>query len=476
MPFLNREDELAALEERWKSSRAEFMVIYGRRRIGKTELILHFARDKRHLYFEAASGTENDQLRDLSNLLADVSGRDLFRAQPLTSWAAFFSAVEEELERGPVVIALDEFQFAARQTADLGSQINRFWRRQKENPNLFFILSGSDVSFFEKRILGYSATTYGRRTGGFHMQPFAPRQVELFLPGWKPEELVRAYAVFGGVPYYLEQLRAVDSLEENIWRLTLAPDAPLRDEPMFLFAQQSDLREESIYFSALRAIASGRTRRNEIAQRIGRSGDQAGEILTRLIDMRLVRKVHPVTTPHPDRTKTVRFEISDPFLRFWFSFIHPYRAYLHSERSARRHLIERVAPGLDDFVSAPPFEEICQLWLGNRVHAAAAGRWWGSVKERRHGAAKPVNVSREVDAVAVDVNGSVLAVGSCKWTAGEMQASDKASLERLIPHVTAAGEVPDVYLFARSGFSEELREVARDGCCHLVSVEEVLRG
>jgi uncharacterized protein len=508
MSFYDRVEELTALEERWRSPRAEYMVIYGRRRVGKTELVMRFAEGKRCLYFEATSGTEKDHLEDLSNALAQTSGRELFAAQPLTSWQAFFAAATEELQNGPLMLALDEFQFIARETPVVGSLINRFWREHKENPNLFLILSGSDVSFFEREIVGYSATTYGRRTGSLHLQPFPFTELKHFLAKWSPADLVRAYAVFGGVPYYLEALDPGATLGENIERHILAPDGLLRQEPRFLFSQHSDLREDGVYFSILRAIAAGRTRRNEIAARIGRSDGASGQLLERLVEMGLVRRVHPATVVAPDRTRIVRFAIDDPFLRFWFTFVHPYESRLHRRADARDHLDGLVLPRIDAFVSQPTFEQICQSWLRDHVGAAHAGWWWGNVKERTDRG--PRNVQRELDAVAVDHEGTVLALGSCKWTAGAMGSGEKAQLRRLSgqlvaltggpgrpsdphepgphahdsrrsgPHEPAAlapdHREPDIYLFSRSGFDRKLAQEAReDPKCQLVELDELFR-
>jgi len=350
MRFYNRTDELEALQQRWGSAKAEYVVIYGRRRVGKTELILRFAADRRCIYFEASAGTERDHLDDLSRALTQTSGRELLAAQPLSSWQAFFAAVGEDLQSGPLLVALDEFQFVARETPAIGSLINRFWREHRDNPNLFLILSGSDVSFFEREIVGYGATTYGRRTGSLHLQPFPFTELKHFLPKWKPADLIRAYAVFGGVPYYLEALDPAATLGKNIERHVLAPDGLLRQEPRFLFGQHSDLREDGVYFSILRAIAAGRTRRNEIAARVGRSDGATGQLLERLMGMGLVRRVHPVTVVNPDRTRMVRFAIDDPFLRFWFIFVHPYESRLHRRADARDHLDGLVLPGLDAFV------------------------------------------------------------------------------------------------------------------------------
>ncbi len=470
MAFHDRTDELGALEERWRSPRAEYVVLYGRRRVGKTELILRFAERKRCVYYEAAPGSESDQLEDLSRALQGASGRELLAAQPLTSWRAFFAAVAEELQRGPLLVALDEFQFVARETPAIGSLINRFWREHREDANLFLILSGSDVSFFERDVVGYAATTYGRRTGSLRLQPFPFNELRGFLPRWSSEDIVRAYAVFGGMPYYLDMLDTTATLAENIERHVLAPDGLLRQEPRFLFAQHSDLREESVYFSILRAIAAGRTRRNEIASRIERSDSATGQLLDRLMEMNLVRRVHPVTVANPDRTKLVRFAIEDPFLRFWFAFVRPYEGRLHRRADARKHLRGLVMPSLDRFVSRPVFEQVCQSWLHDHLGAATVGWWWGNVKERVDGGLR--NVQRELDVVAIDNDRGVLAVGSCKWTTGRMAQGQKALLGRLAHHLAAEGPTPDLYLFSRSGFNARLtREAADDPKCHLVGVD-----
>lgn len=471
MAFHDRIEELAALEQRWSSARAEYLVLYGRRRIGKTELILRFAEGKRTLHFEATAGTENDHLQDVSELLAEATGRELLAAQPLTSWQGFFAAVGEELARGPMLVALDEFQFIARQTPDIGSHINRFWRRHRDNANLFLILSGSDVSFFERDVMGHAATTYGRRTGSLRLQPFSPSELASFAPSWLPDDLVRAYAVFGGVPYYLEALDPSLALSDNVERVALAPDGLLREEPRFLFSQQTGVRDDSLHFSALRALAAGRTRRNEIAARIGRSDDATGQILDRLIEMGLVRRVHPVTVANPDRTKAVRFSIDDPFLRFWFAFVLPFESRLHDRADAARHLESRVLPALDAFVSEPTFEQVCQWWLREHTNAAA-GWWWGSVKERTPDG--PRNVRREIDAVAIDDDGTVLALGSCKWTEGPLAFGEKALLRRLASQVTRGDEEPDLYFFSRSGFEDRLAdEASADPKCHLVAVGDL---
>lgn len=462
MAFYNRIDELAALDERLGSPRAEYFILYGRRRVGKSELLLRFGERCRQLYFEAPSGSSRDQLDDLSAELATFSGRRIYAEQPLSSWRAAFAAFSELLEDGQTMIVLDEFQFIARQDAEVGSLLNRFMREHAENPDLLLCLSGSDVSFFEKQIVGYGATTYGRRTGSLKLQPFPWSEIGAFTGGWDVEDRIRAWAVFGGVPYYLKEIDPVKPLSEAIRRTILYPDGLLRDEPRFLLSQESRLRDVGTYMSCLRAISAGVTRLNEIAQRIGRDrSEEARPFLQTLEEMGLVERRHPVTQASARR---VSYAITDPFLRFWFRFVAPRESRLHSREQADRYLEEAVLPRLDKFVSEDAIERICQAWLLAEVdEAVEVGRWWGQIRRQEEG--KLRSRSYEADVVAVGERGEILALGSCKWSDGnsgerehDAEELDKLEIIREELDAPAAG----LYFFDRVGFSPRLTELAEE--------------
>lgn len=453
--FFNRGDELEALNRRWASPRGEFLVVYGRRRVGKSWLITHWSEQRRHLYIEATAGSELDQLYDVSLELARVTGRAIYAEQPLTNWRAVFAAFDELLAEGPIAITLDEFQFIARGTPAIGSLINRFVSSHKDDARLFLIVSGSDVSFFEQEVLGYAAVTYGRRTGSLHLRPFDWSETAPFVPGWSVEDRIRTWAIWGGMPFYLAEIDSEHDLAENILRTTLAPDGLLRNEPAFLFAQESRIRERDGYVSALRAIASGQTRLSEIAERVQRSPAEARRFLETLEQMGLVQRRRPV-----DRQvgKKVSYAITDPFLRFWFRFVAPFESRLYSEAAARRHLHETVLPALDAFVSRDAFEEICQRWLlRHDPRAVDVGRWWGSKRVRTPDGLR--NRQYEADVAALDADGDLVALGSCKWSDGERDAGELDKLETI---ATMMGrERPPLYFFDRSGFSQRLHEIAR---------------
>jgi AAA+ ATPase superfamily predicted ATPase len=474
MPFYNRIDELAALDERLASKRAEYFVLYGRRRIGKSRLLRHFGERCRQFYFEASSGSRQDQLDDLSAELARFTGSRLFAEQPLSSWRAAFAAFAEILDGGQAMIVLDEFQFIARQEPEIGSLLNRFIAEHEDNGDLFLCLSGSDVSFFERSVVGYGATTYGRRTGSLRLQPFSWREIGDFTGEWGVEERIRSWSVFGGVPYYLKEIDPERDLAEAIRRAVLYPDGLLREEPRFLLSQESRLRDLDTYMSCLRAIAGGVTRLNAIAQRTGRArSEEIRPFLETLEEMGLVERRYPVT--HASLRK-VSYAIADPFLRFWFRFVAPRESRLQTREDADRYLTESLLPELDKFVSEDAFERVCQDWLlGELDRAAEAGRWWGSIRRREGGELR--SRAYEADAVAIDSGGEVIALGSCKWPAAATkdhvhEAGELDKLETIRAELGAPAA--ELYLFDRTGFSPRLLELeAEREDVHLVLAKQL---
>lgn len=466
-PFFNRTEELAALQRRWETGEAQIFVLWGRRRVGKTLLLLEFTRDKRHLYFEATSGTQADQLDDFSDRLAEATGRTALR---VPAWRAGLDAVADWAQEGPVVLVLDEFQFIAKESADIGSIINVWWRERGEALPIMLILSGSEVGFFEREIVSYSAAMYGRRAGQLRLRPFKPSDIGLFLPSWSAEDRIAAYAVFGHMPYYLAHVRPDESLSDNILELVLMTDGLLHEEARLLLDQE--LSDPSAYFSVLRAIAAGRTRVGQISERSGISTSRVSQMLELLRNLWLVEKQFPVTVTNPERSKQSFYRITDPYLRFWFRFVLPAQGRLADARGANRHLRGRVLPALDEFVSAPAFEEICQQWLLRTIDAANVGWWWGKLRERRSG--RPHSTEGEVDVAAVDDAGQIIALGACRWTAGALPYSEKAKLDAIADHLLPDGPSPDLYFFARNGVDGRLaREAQASDRIHLVTPEQL---
>lgn len=451
MEFLNRTDELAALEDLWRASDARFFVLWGRRRVGKTELLTRFAEGRRALYFEATDTTEPVQLRSLSQELALASGDALLAQQPLTSWRAALAAIARFASAGErTLVVLDEFQFLATRQRELATLLNTWWRRTGRHLPLVLVIAGSEVSFFRDDVL--AGAMYGRRDGQLQLTPFDHRAAALFAPGYAPEDRVRTFAVCGGMPYYLARFTDERPLADNILRNVLHQDGFLHQEPDLLLRQE--LRDPGQYFSVLEAIAQGATRNSQIAALTGLDAAQAHQHLAVLERLQLVERRRPVTAS--PRSKRTSYAIRDGFLDFAFRFVEPYRSRLRTRADAERHLRDTVIPQLDAFVSRPCWERICREHV--RAHERGAhdvGAWWGKVRvdARR-------TEEREVDVVAVADGGEVIATGSCKWTNAPLDDGEEELLTRLEAAIPGAESVRRHWFFSRGGFGEGLRRLA----------------
>lgn len=466
--FLDREDELAALEDQWNAADARWFVLWGRRRVGKTELLNRFVVGRRALYFGATDTTELSQLRAFSEELAVVSANSLLAAEPVRTWEAALAAIEQFVAGAArTAVVLDEFQFLAARQAGLETLLNNWWREVGRHLPLVLVLAGSEIAFFAREVLG--GKMYGRRTGQLRLLPFDYRAAALFTPGYSAEDRVRTYAVCGGMPYYLDMWSDSLTIEENILRIILYRDGPLHEEAELLLRQE--LPHPRQYFSVLEALARGRTRNNEIVQYTGLEKAQVHQHLRALERMALVEQVRPITAG-PKSLKT-SYALLDGYLDFYFTFVEPYMSRLRDRKQAERHLRKTVAPRLDEFVSRPAWERICREHVRRQEQdAAAVGGWWGSVR-----VAPRRSERREIDIVALSSDRRVLATGSCKWTSSPLDYSQEtllSELETAIPELavsasastSATGPAPTAtdarrhYFFSRAGFTARMHELA----------------
>jgi len=460
MTFHDRTDEIALLEERWTEaadSHGQLFVIWGRRRVGKTELVAEFLRTKRAALFEATSGTESDQLADLARVLGQLApDSPLLGAQPFASWDVALAVIAELCRNQPLALALDEYQHLAAANPNLGSILANWWGATGRHLPLMLILSGSAVSFFERDVMGHSSPLYGRRTGQLEVHPLGYRDAALFTPDYSATDRIRTFAVCGGVPYYLEQFDRRRPVLDNIRSAVLSRSGVLREEARLLLFEE--LPDPRTYFSVLRSLASGDTRVSEISNRSGLKVPDVTKYLAVLQQLKLVRRLVPAGTTTRARTRLTSYELADPYLRFWFRFVAPYEERLIRPEMIDRHLSETIAPRFDEFVSKPAFEEVCRSFMLLATDAVEVGPWWGPVPT---GVARRTE-QREVDCVALDAERRVLALGTCKWTNEAMPASEEALLSRLQPYIAdgVTERVPH-FFFARSGFAPELIALAK---------------
>jgi uncharacterized protein len=464
--FINRTAELANLEERYRSDRAELFVLYGRRRVGKTELLRHFCADKLHVFFIATLSSDLDQLASFSQEIWRFTHADAPEGFTFPSWEAAFRALAD-LPGRPIVV-LDEFTYLISGNKAIPSLLQKVWDETLRRTQVFLILCGSYVGMMEREVLGYQAPLYGRRTGSYLLPALELPAAAAFFPAYSSVQQIEALAVLGGMPYYLTAFSGQVDLLVNIRAHVLDSQGMLRHEPQLLLMEE--LREPRNYFSILRAIAQGSTRLNEISQ-AARVGDATttARYLDILQGLRVVVRHVPATDSRPEKSKRGLYQIGDAFLRFWFRYVHPNQGSLDLGL-ADAILAQRIRPTFDQFVSYA-FEEAARAYVAHLARAGQLaflperiGAWWDR--------------SGEVDVVAVSDADGALLLGECKWSVNPVGVDVLDDLQRKAQLVDTDGRWPAIsyMLFAKAGFTPALVARAADEGVRLVEPWSLVAG
>ncbi len=468
MPFHDRQDELAFLAAQARDDRAALVVLYGRRRTGKTSLLRQFARDRASVLFVADQSSRADQLAAFSAAVFQGLGEAGLEGTTFPTWEAALRFLGGRAREKPLLVALDEFSHLCDADPSLPSVLQRLWDAELQESRLHLVLCGSYVSFMEREVLAAKNPLYGRRTGDWLLEPFGVVESGLFHPDLPPDARIQVYGILGGMPAWLERWDPSRPVEENLFDLILRKGAPLRDEPRFLLMEE--LRDPRVYFSLCRAVACGATSPNEIAQAAGLPDRGAtSRYLETLRNLRVLERSVPVTERSPERTRRGHYRLADPLFRFWFRFVLPNTSALEAG-DPEGVLRTRVLPHLDQHV-APAFEDAARqhLWRLVRARRAPAaydrvGAWW------RAGA--------EVDVVAVTESDQALLLGEVKWSRNPLGLD---VLERLVARTDAVAadlERPPrevrYALWTRSGFTPDLERRARAEKVLLFTPEDVL--
>ena len=342
--FVGRERELAVLEEFHDSGKPELFVLYGRRRVGKTELLQQLCRGRRAVYFLAAQVRERDNLRAFRDALREgLSGDALVEGIEFPDWSTALGFASERAGGERLLVVLDEFPYLCDSTRGLPSQIQQFWDTRGKHSSLMLVLCGSQVSFMEKEVLAERSPLFGRRTGQRRLEPLEPLDALEFFPRWKVFDRVLAYGILGGMPAYLGRFDDGRSLRENLLREVLRPEGYLFDEVAFLL--RSELSSPATYNSILAAVARGARKVSDIALSVGVDSTTANRYLTVLRELRLVEREVPITDPDPLRSRRGRYRIADRFIAFHFRHVQPNLSLIHVGRG-ERVLDEFIEPDL----------------------------------------------------------------------------------------------------------------------------------
>ena len=462
--FYCREEELRTMNNRYKKDRFEFVVIYGRRRVGKTALINEFCKGKPTVYFSALNASSQENLEALSKAIYTCQNPDSTSTPTYRSYEDALEAITGMAMEKRLVFVIDEYPYLAKAEKSISSRLQHIIDHSWQDSRIYLILCGSSMSFMEYQVLGYESPLYGRRTAQFKIQALTYREITEFHPELKAADQALLYGVTGGIPHYINKLDVESNLDEALLDNLFSTSSYLFEEPENLLKQE--LREPAIYNSVISAIAAGASHSNEISTKVGLESGVCAKYLKVLLDLGILKKETPITEK-PGK-KTI-YAIDDNFFRFWYRFVPRNMSVISAVRMRLiyEQAVKRFYPDYMGLV----FEKMCQEYLLRYakdlpILLSNVGQWWGTDSKTRR--------EVQIDIVGAPVDGNEYLIGSCKYR-NEKIGIEELELLRRYAAVFRQNGIFHYYIFSKGGFTQALLEAEMQGEVTLLTLEDLYR-
>ncbi len=467
MKFIGRVDELSKLETEY-SRDGGFVVIYGRRRVGKTTLIKEFLKGKTGFYLLATEELESQSMKRLSGVIARTTKNSLLQRVIFNDWMDLFQLIAEYKPDEKKVLVIDEFPYLVKTNSAFPSILQNAWDEVLKDSNVMLILSGSFIGMMQKHALSYDSPLYGRRTSQMRLFPLPFTDV-YSAQNISFSDAVEQYSITGGVPKYLEFFDDDRNLVEQLKDAAFSKSGFLYEEPYFL------LRSESVtavnYFSIIKAIADGNHKLGKIAGALGQETSSLTPYLSTLVDLGFVEKRTPITEKNPEKSRKGLYFIADNYIRFWFRYIYPFKGELELD-NMQIVMDEMEKDFITKFV-AFSYEDICKdifrnLCTRNIVNfkPSSIGSYWLNDFEG----------DTEIDVMAVDHQNKKVFAGECKYHVKPVDATVYFNLKEKVSNAAEIRKAFSGYdviygIFSKSGFTNRMLDAARDNS-NLLLIQE----
>lgn len=452
MEFIGRAKELADLEQEY-SNRHSFVVLYGRRRIGKTALIQEFIKDKPALYFLATEESEPQSMKRFAAGLAQFADQGFIAKANFDDWIELFKIFTAIPGKNTKILVLDEFQYLVNTNPAFTSIFQKAWDEILSKQNIMVIICGSYINMMTKQVLAENSPLYGRRTAQIRLAPLAFSDIRRYYRYKSFSDVVELYSVTGGVPKYLEFFDNENTLTGNISRVILNKNGFLYEEPAFLLNEE--VKEPVNYYSVMKAIAQNKHKLSEISSAMSVESNRLSPYLETLQGLYLLEKRVPATEKNPEKSRKGLYFIRDIFMRFWFKFVFPYKGEL--ELDNLQFVQDKLKTNFIDNHVAFVYEEICR-----DIFAEMCKNRQINFVPSRIGAYWDKNV--EIDLVAVDENNRRIFTAECKYYK-DNKPVDVNVYARLVEKCKVGdfkGYALTYGIFSRSGFTKHLRDIAKE--------------
>ena len=412
--FINRVEELGVLERDWSSQKHGFIVIFGRRRIGKTTLLNEFVKDKEGIKYTAEDANKLVQITQFRTIAANYLKDDFLLKQAISDWGSLFEYLQKVLNKNErMYIWIDEFSYVTKNDPSVTSVLQKFSDNFLRDSNIFLIVSGSLFALMSEKVLSSSSPLYGRRTRDVLLRAIHFTSAREFLR-FNFEDLLKTNLTISGIPEYLTVASKYKNYSEFISNEFLKPEGYFFREPIYLLSQE--FKEIKTYFSILNAIAYGNSRPTEIANFVGIQAREIYPYLELLINYGFVSRE---TSILGDKKRGV-YHIRDNFFDFWFNFVHKNREAIERRKfkikrsELNNYLGKRfeifIRDNASSFLNSDRFEH--------------SGRWW--------------HKDKEIDLIAVNENAKEIMFCECKW-------QDKVDLKKVVAVLKEKAKFVDWY-------------------------------
>ena len=456
MKFLGREKEILDLEKEYARD-GGFVVIYGRRRIGKTTLIKQFIKSKTAFYFLATKEVESQSMKRFAGVIARTTGNSVMQKATFSDWLDLFQAVADYKPNEKKVLVIDEFPYLVKVNDSFPSILQNAWDEILKDSNVMLILCGSLISMMKKHALSYESPLYGRRTAQMRIAPL-PFTTVYENQKLSFEEAAEQYSITGGVPKYMEFFSDGQPLYEQIKENVLSKNGFLYEEPNFLLTDE--VQVPTNYFSIIKVIADGNHKLGTIAGILGLETSALTPYLKTLSELGFIEKQVPVTEKNAEKTRKGLYFISDNFLRFWFRYVYPYKGELELDNT--QISLDELDKDFKEKFVAFAYEAICKEIFARLCSDKAIdftpskiGSYWLNDKSG----------NTQIDVMAVDTVNKRLFAGECKY---HNQPVDADVYFELVKKVDNSTEIKSAFkgytiiygVFSKSGFTSRMTDIS----------------
>ena len=448
--FVGRKKEIDFLEDLYNSPKFEMLILHGRRRVGKSYLLGHFAsiHEENTVYFTADKSSEKSNVRSFCEQLNSVIHAGDFLSS-FSTWQDVYSFFKNQRIDRRLVIIIDEFTYLYNSNPAYDTGLQNAIDHIFKNLNFFLILCGSEVSVIEEIIDSSTKPLYGRKTADLKLLPFGYKEARNFFPNYTDQEALEVYSMVGGIPLYLTLFDDSRPVKENVIKNCLSTTGYLFGEVETLL--RMELKETYFYKNIMLAINAGASNLNKITDKVGEESAKVAKYINVLVNLSFIKKETPCG--EKEKSRGTLYSISDNFFAFYFAFVFKHQNMLNGLISPSTFYEREFTKEKLNAFFGRRFEQICEQYLRERFFegkmpffAEKIGRWWGN---------NPVlKRQKEIDLLALDEENALFC--ECKYTEEKFDEAQLKDLQDSAPCINRANKY--FMIFSKNGVTDGVKK------------------